>query len=344
MKPHEVYIKRCFELARLAGKKTGNNPMVGAVLVYKDKIIGEGYHRNFGGPHAEVNAIHSVPVNLKVYIPESILYISLEPCCIHGKTPACSDLIMKSGIKKVVVSTMDPNPRVSGKSLDLLQKNGIETISGVLQRKGKDLIRPFKAHLGKRPYITLKFAQSSDGYFGKRGKQIWISNKYSKMKVHQWRAENDGILIGFETARIDNPKLTTRLVKGDSPVRIVLDENLELDRSHHLWSDEHDTIFVSSMQNSDSIHRNKQFLDVKRDEKFLANLLFSLFDRGINYLLVEGGAKTIKAFVEHNLWDEARIIRTDKTLGGGIRAPFIPGQVFKTENLLSDRIEYLYPH
>ena len=342
MEHHESFMQRCFDLAKLAGKQTATNPKVGAVLVYNNRIIGEGYHQHFGGPHAEVNAISIVPTHLKHKIPEAVLYVSLEPCCIQGKTPACSDLILNSGIKKVFASVSDPNPQIADKSFQILRKNGIEVVTGILEKKGEDLIRPFMVHLNRRPYVILKFAQSSDAYFGKRGKQLWITNRFAQMKVHQWRAECDGILIGYETARVDNPKLTTRLVPGEDPLRIVIDNELSLDKSLHLWSDNNNTLFVSSSVQTVTHSDNKRILSMDPAENQCEELLKKLFQLGIATLIIEGGAKTICKFVNSGLWDEARIIRSDKPLGNGIRAPKIEGRLFRIENLLSDRIEYVY--
>lgn len=339
---HKFYMQRCFEIAKLAQNKVKGNPNVGCIIVHNGIIISEGYHEQYGGNHAERNAILNISDIHKSKLSESTLYVSLEPCQIHAKTPPCADLILSSGIKKVVISVTDPNPLIKGKSIKLLRDNGVEVTENILPEEGQSLIKPFKAALLKRPYILVKFAQSSDAYFGKRGKQVWLSGEDCKFKVHMWRSQFDGILIGYETALIDNPKLTTRLVKGENALRIVLDDKLSLPMSHHLWSDEHATLFITQNQKKKISKENKSVVYIAKDENFQENILKHLFQIGIYRLILEGGAQTIKSFITKKLWDEARIIRSHKSLVSGIRAPFITGKLYKKEKMKTDSIEYIY--
>jgi len=339
---HELFMRRCFELAKLAGNKVKSNPNVGSVLVYKNKIISEGFYEQFGGIHAERNAILNVKDEDKVKLPFATLYVSLEPCQIHGKTPPCTDIILSSGIKKVVVSATDPNPLIKGQSIELLKSKGIEVVQNILEKEGYDLIRPFTATLNQRPYVTLKFAQSSDAYFGKRGKQIWLSGENAKMKVHMWRSQTDAILIGYQTALIDNPQLTTRLIKGKNPQRIVIDDELSLPRTHHLWSDNAPTVFITQHKDQSSNNDIKQVVYISKDENFEDNILKYMFNVGICRLTIEGGAQTLKNFISKGLWDESRIIRSNKALVSGIRAPFVTGKLYKKEIIEGDTIEYVY--
>ena len=340
---HDKYMHRCFQLARKAGKAVKSNPQVGSVLVYNNKIIGEGYHEFYGGPHAEVNALRSVHPKDEKLIVDSILYVSLEPCCIVGKTPACTDLISSSGIKSVVVSVTDPNEKMNGHSISLLRAKGIEVTTGILEKEGYDLIRPFMSNLRNRPYVILKWAQSKDGYMGKRGKQIWLSNAYTKVKTHNWRAEIDGIMVGHNTVIADDPQLTTRLVPGDNPIRIVVTKAISELVSSQVYKDRNSTIFISEKPHVTRSTLKEQLL-CEMNEENLSEILEKLYSKGVHRLMIEGGSKTLKLFVTNNLWDEARVIRTEKQLVSGIRAPIVSGRIFKQENIDGDCIHYLYPN
>lgn len=342
MSIHEKYIKRCFDIAKIAQNNVKSNPNVGSVIVHNGNIIAEGYHEMYGSHHAEKNAIYNVKEEDKKLLSESILYVSLEPCCIHGKTPPCSDLIINSGIKKIVVSAHDPNPEMQGKSIAILRDKGIVVIDGILEQKGLDLIKPFRANLSKRPYVILKFAQSSDAYFGKRGRQVWISGKKAQVKVHLWRSQIDAILIGYQTALIDNPQLTTRLVDGTSPFRVVIDDQLSLPKTHSLWSDDKSTLFICQDESLVKKDVTKSVIYIAKDEQFYANILEYLYKIGKFRLMVEGGAQTIKNFIAADHWDEARIIRSRKALNSGIRAPFVKGRLVRKDSFSTDTIEYVF--
>ena len=320
---NEAYITRCLELGRLGGNQVLKNPNVGAVIVYNNQIIGEGYHEAYGEPHAEVNAFESVSSEDRHLIKDSTIYVSLEPCCIHGKTPPCTDRIIKEGIKKVVIATTDPNSKIDGKSIPLLEQEGIKVISAVKSEEGRVLIAPFSKNLIGRPYIILKWAQSSEGYITSKGTQSKLSNPFSDTLTHIWRSEVDGILVGHNTVRIDNPRLDVRHVSGANPHPVVLSNDTESLRESYIFNQEKEPYVYSND------HPNEMLSD--------------LFSKGIYRLLVEGGAKTHKYFIEHNLWDEARIIRTKVQLDKGIRSPRIQGKRYKSLKVASDTIDYLRP-
>ncbi len=338
---HEIYIRRCFDLARLGGRDTLTNPNVGSVLVHENRIIGEGYHMKYGGPHAEVNCLASVADSDRDLIKDSILYVSLEPCCIVSKTPACTSAILEHQIKHVVIAATDPNEKVNGHSIKLLENHGVKVEHSVLEKEGLRVIAPFKAHLSGRPYVILKYAQSSDGYMGKRGKQVWITNAYSKLKVHKWRSEVDGILVGHNTVAVDNPDLGTRLVPGDSPTRIVFTRDIEALVHSGIYSSDQKNIFISPEASHES-SMNTILSENYNSEEGLSRILSQLFEMGINYLMVEGGAKTHKLFIMNDLWDEARVLTSSKPLISGIRAPLINGEIARKEDLDGDQLAYVY--
>ena len=337
-------MQRAIDLARQGGVDTRTNPNVGAVIVYDGEIIGEGFHTKFGAPHAEREAIASVPNNKKELLRLSTLYVTLEPCCIHSKTPPCTDAILEAGIPKVVIGSKDPNEPMNGKSLDLLRAKGIEVEEQQdFGQACNDLIRPFKAHLEKRPYIILKWAQTLDNYIGKRDQQVWLSNDYSKTMSHEWRSQANAILVGYNTVVTDNPSLTTRLVKGPNPLRIVIDWQASLDDSYTVLSDDNPSIIINCQGLNKSIG-NKRYHHIERDEEFIPNLMAFLFELGIYYLIVEGGTKTINMFIKGQNWDEARVIKTHQQLGSGVASPKLRGRRFRVEYLESDRIDYIYPY
>ncbi len=336
MNSHEVMMKRCLELATLAGKNVGGNPNVGAVLVYKDRIIGEGYYKSYGGPHAEVNCLNDVKNEERHLIPESILYVSLEPCCIHGKTPPCSQAIMDAGIKQVVVGTTDPNPAMSGKSLILLKAAGIKVIQGVLENECEACIKPFSTWISEdRPYITLKLVKSSDNYLGIKGKQTWLSNEYTSVLTHKWRDENHGILAGSETIKVDNPALTTRNYPGDSPRRIIIDRRGRLHADYRVFNG-NNYLYIGTASHIKS-PTNSITLDTP-----IEKILTILKEEGIFRLLVEGGAATIQSFLDSGLWDEARVITVKGALGAGIKAPNIHGKLYKKMALKDNDVQWIY--
>ncbi len=346
MSDHEKYIRRCFQLARKARKSVKSNPNVGAVLVYRDTIIGEGYHQVFGGPHAEVNAFKNVLPKNRHLISDCSLYVSLEPCCIENKTPACTSRIIKEGIKRVIIGCLDPNPKVAGNGIKLLQANGIEVISSILENEAESLIQAFVCNLEQRPFVTLKWAKSKDHFISKTNQQTWLSNEISKIYVHKLRSEVDGILIGTKTALIDNPKLNTRHYPGESPLRIVIDRKAKIPKDHHLHMDGSPTVFVTEKNSGLIISDNKHKLELDfTSDYFLDRMLKALFQQyNVCRLLVEGGANTLKSFIEKNLWDHAHIINTSKVLEEGIKAPNIKGKLVQKIDLQGDTCTLLKPY
>ncbi len=341
---HQIYMGHAIQQAKLGGKMVKTNPNVGCIIVFKDRVIGEGFYQAFGEPHAEVNAINSVKEENRQLINKSTMYVSLEPCCIHRKTPACTDLILKSGIKKVVISCKDPNPDVAGKGIELLKSNGIEVITDILSDQGEQLINPFKRYLNKRPYIILKWAQTKDNYIGHREERVLISNKYSNLYTHQLRAQVDGILVGKTTALSDNPSLTTRHVIGENPVRIILDAALEIPLTQQIYNTESQTIIINEIKSEED--GNVKYIKVK-DTKDLDIIAETLFNAGIFRLLVEGGKKTLTSFIDQSQWDEAHIITASTNINnafdpkGLVKAPFIKGHLIDKLDFEKDKVEVI---
>lgn len=339
---HEKYIRRCIAIAKRASKDTQTNPMVGAVLVHQNRIIGEGYHMKYGAAHAEVNALNSVSEDDKKFIKESTLYVSLEPCCIHRKTPACTDLIIKHSIPHIVISTLDPNPEVAGKGVNILKENGCDVVLGILENEGKQLIRKFQVHLQKRPYVILKFAQSDNRFIGVENQRIKISNDFTNKLVHQWRSEINGILVGTQTAIVDNPRLTTREIEGSNPIRIVLDRDNKIPKTHHLWADDNETWFVNQLESN--LEGKKKMIQQDFEEFSWQILLTKLFEQGIYTIMIEGGAKTLNSIIKDRLWDEARVITSTINIENGIKAPVIIGRLVDKIRVKEDTIDIVYPH
>ncbi len=337
---NKIFMQRCFDLAISGSGYTAPNPLVGAVVVHGSEIIGEGYHERFGGPHAEVNAINSVVK--KNLLPHSTLFVSLEPCCHHGKTPPCTDLIIKSGIKNIVVANPDPNQLVTGKGINLLKKAGCHVISGMLEEQGAWLNRRFIAfHQKKRPYIMLKWAQSSDGFFTKnKGARHWITCKQSQRLVHRWRSEEAAIMVGTNTVEVDNPQLTNRLwMNGSQPIRIILDRKLKIKPSMRVFDTAAQTIVFAERHAKDKA--NVRFISIDFNENILKSIMRKLFDLGILSVMVEGGALLLNEFIRQNLWDEARIFTGKLLFGNDIKAPSISGQIISEEQSGSDRFRIL---
>ncbi|MEN9609503.1 MAG: bifunctional diaminohydroxyphosphoribosylaminopyrimidine [Bacteroidota bacterium] len=329
------YMQRCFDLARLGNGQTSPNPSVGAVLVYQDKIIGEGWHRQYGGAHAEVNAVASVRAEHRSWIAQSTIYVSLEPCHHFGKTPPCVDLILRERIPKVVIAQMDPHDKVAGQSIQKLRNHGVEVIENVLMEEGKMVTRPFvKNIIWKKPYIILKWAESADGFMGSPDKQVWLSNALAKRLAHRWRNEVDAILVGSNTVLIDNPSLDNRYWFGKSPVRVVLDGQGRVGAALKnpktelkILDDSIKTLIYSYVAHPLSGSNNKLPFQQTFFKTLNSNnpneLLDDLYHEKIGIVLVEGGASVLNFFIQNNLWDEARVFKTNKGLQAGIAAPKI---------------------
>lgn len=333
---HNKFMAYCIQAARQSGKATKINPMVGSVLVYEGKIIGEGIHERYGEAHAERNAIDRAMVAHPTLVSESTLYVTLEPCFHQGHTPPCVQHVLEHQIKKVVIGTVDPNPIVAGKSIALLKENNVEVKLGILEEECKFLIRKFEANLKQRPYIILKWAQSKDGYMGQVDKQIWLSNQYSKILVHKWRSEVDGIMVGTQTVVTDNPLLTTREWPGDHPIRITTDFNNRIPADAKIYSEHQKTYVLASTLGNKTNGEYLRFLQA--DHHQIDNYWEVLFKEGINSILVEGGQKLIKSIIKSNLWDEARIIISSKKIEQGIKAPSLSRRLHQKQSLSTDII------
>ena len=341
----ETYMHRCLQLAALAEGHVAPNPMVGAVLVHNDRIIGEGYHQLYGQAHAEVNCIHSVKEEDRALIPHATLYVSLEPCSHFGKTPPCTDLIIKNKIPKVVVGCTDPFPEVKGRGIAKLQAHGIEVIVGVLQEQCVELNkRFFTFQLQHRPYIILKWAQTSNDKMARADRARFnISNEYSRRLVHQWRSQEASILVGTNTAFFDDPELTNRYWNGPNPIRLIVDMDLRLPSSLKLFNKEVKTIVFNQKHHEES--DKLTYYQITNDVSLVHQVAHALFQLKIQSVLVEGGARLLQSFIDENMWDELRIITNEQlTLPEGIAAPvFGSAQKINSTHLGSDRID-IYKH
>ena len=315
---------RCVQLAKNGLGTTYPNPMVGSVIVYNGKIIGEGWHRKAGEAHAEVNAIKSV--SNEDLLKESTIYVSLEPCSHFGKTPPCSDLIIAKGIKKIVIGTVDPFAQVAGKGIKKLLDAGCEVQVGVLEKLCQDLNkRFFTYHNKQRPYILLKWAESNDGFiapdtiFREEKQPFWITNPHTKICVHKWRSEEQSILVGTNTAQADDPGLTTREWYGHSPTRVVLDRNLVIKTDSKLLDGSTPTVVITEQERIDS--RNVTYYTMKFDSELPNKICDLLYSEGLQSVIIEGGTITLQHFIDNNLWDEARVFKGSTNFKTGLAAP-----------------------
>ena len=323
MTTDEKYIRRCIQLARNGLCNAAPNPMVGAVIVHQGRIIGEGYHARCGEGHAEVNAIRSVKD--ESLLKESTIYVSLEPCSHYGKTPPCADLIIRKGIPRVVVGCTDPFPLVAGRGIRKLREAGIEVKVGVLEEECKALIKRFVTqNIGKRPYITLKWAQSADGFIDierTSGHPVVLSTPITSMYVHKQRAEHQAILVGRRTALLDNPSLTVRNWYGKNPLRLVIDKNLSLPTDLNLFDKSVPTVVFTAREGISAPNLTYVQLDFSQD--ILPQIMNELAERKIQSLLVEGGSHLLQSFLNEELWDEIFIEHSEQTLRQGIAAPAV---------------------
>lgn len=317
MEEDEKYMWRCIQLAQNGGNATSPNPMVGAVIVYKGEIIGEGFHIHCGDWHAEVNAINSVKD--ETLLKHSTLYVTLEPCSHFGKTPPCADLIIKKQIPRIVIGCIDPSLKVHGRGIKKLTDAGCQVKVGVLEHECRHLIRHFtRYNMDKRPYIILKWAESSNGYISAKNQKTMISTSHSLMLMHKRRAESDAILVGTHTAVIDNPKLTVRDWYGKNPIRVVLDRNLVLPESLNLFDGAVPTLVFTTKRGVNK--NNIEYIVVPEDDFNLSRLMDELVIHNIQSLLVEGGKELHQSFIDEDLWDEAFIEKSNLFIDDGVRA------------------------
>ncbi len=342
MEIHKIYMQRCLELAKNGLGTTYPNPLVGSVVVCDNKIIGEGWHRKAGEPHAEVNAIHAVKD--KNLLKKSTIYVNLEPCSHYGKTPPCSLLIVQMKIPNVVIGAIDQNSKVKGKGIAFLKKNGCNVTVGVLEKECNYLNRRFFTfHQKKRPYIILKWAQTKDGFIfpeitsDTEKKPIWISNNYSQQLVHKWRTEEASIMVGTNTVLQDNPKLNARTFFGRSPLRIALDKELRIPKHYDFYDGETDTVLFTDKDTKKT--GEKVFyerIDFKGD--VIRQVLDVLYKMEIQSLIIEGGAITLQKFIDADAWDEARIFIGDVKFEKGIKAPSFNGNKTRELQIGSDKL------
>ncbi len=339
----EIYMKRCIELAKNGLGNTAPNPLVGSVIVYNNKIIGEGYHRKCGKAHAEVNAINSVKD--KSLLKKSAIYVNLEPCAHIGRTPACAKLIVEKQIPNVIIGCSDSFEKVDGKGIEMLKKGACKVITGVLEKQSRDLNRRFFTfHEKKRPYIILKWAETVDGFIDViRDKNTplepnWITDKHARMLVHKWRSEEDAIMVATNTAEKDNPKLNVRDWAGKSPVRIVLDRNLRLDKNLNLFDNSHRTIIFTEREKENNY--KCEYLKVNFQDKLFAKIFQELYNKEIQSVIIEGGAIILNTLIENNYWDEARVFIGEKMYGKGISSPKLSSIPVKIESLNNSKLYY----
>ncbi|TXC76159.1 bifunctional diaminohydroxyphosphoribosylaminopyrimidine deaminase/5-amino-6-(5-phosphoribosylamino)uracil reductase RibD [Luteibaculum oceani] len=329
MPMHEFFIRRCLKIAENGLGNVAPNPMVGSVIVHENKIIGEGYHRVFGGPHAEVNAINSVKD--KSLLNNSTLYVNLEPCFHHGKTPPCADLILKHGIKQVVISNLDPNPQVAGKGVEKLRQNGVEVITGVLSKEGNWLNRRFFTfHKNKRPYLILKWAESKNGVFCSENskEQIWITQPETQITNHKWRTEEQAIAVGVNTFNTDKPSLNPRAWSGKSPRKVLFVGNSTFPNKEHLdeWQKDDCVIFAHQLI------ANKIPGAISYQDNLLSSFQNWCYANQIQSVIIEGGLQILNAFIQQNTWDEARILIGSGRLAGK-KAPLLSGTSHREQHL-----------
>lgn len=329
MNIHEKYINRCIEIAKNGLGTTRPNPMVGSVIVYNDRIIGEGYTSKYGGNHAEVNAILSVKD--KSLLKQATLYVTLEPCSHYGKTPPCSDFIIANQIPYVVIGCIDDNKKVAGKGVEKLMNAGCHVMVGVLEDSCKyHHKRFFTFHNKKRPFIILKWAETQDGFIAPAKKEktepVWITNEFSRQLVHKWRTEEQAILVGTNTVLQDNPSLTVRNWTGENPFRIVIDKDNTLEKTFSVFNEKANTLSISKNE-------------IDFSNKIASQICDLLFKNNISSVIIEGGNKTLQAFINENLWDEARVFTGNTSFRKGVKAPTFSGKLLSEKTIKDDLLK-----
>ncbi len=338
-------MKRCLELAELGKGTAQPNPMVGSVIVHNGKIIGEGYHKNCGEAHAEVNAINSVKD--ESLLKESTLYVNLEPCAHQGKTPACSLLIIEKQIPNVVIGCIDTFSKVSGKGIEMLKNADVNVTVGILENESRWLNRRFFTfHEKKRPYIILKWAETIDGYIdinrkNPEQKAEWITNEISRKLVHKWRTEEPAIMVGTNTAKLDNPELNVRAWSGNNPTRITIDKDLILPKSLNILDKTIPTIVFTKKQKQSE--NNLEYIRIDFSKEIHNQILNHLYKKEIQSIIIEGGKEFLDSFISNNLWDEARVFVGEKHFYDGVKAPKISGKIAATEYLEETKLFIIIP-
>jgi diaminohydroxyphosphoribosylaminopyrimidine deaminase/5-amino-6-(5-phosphoribosylamino)uracil reductase len=338
----EIYMQRCLQLAKQAAGYVAPNPMVGAVLVHDQRIIGEGFHHHYGKAHAEVNCVNSVRKEDEHLIDQSILYVSLEPCAHFGKTPPCADMIIRKKMPRVIVGCRDPFKEVDGKGIEKLLAAGIEVELGVLEKECIELNkRFFTFHKKHRPYIILKWAQSHNSKIGATdGRRVFITNEFTNRIVHKWRGEEASILVGTNTAMLDNPELNVRLWDGQNPVRLLVDRNLRLPTSLKIFNSDSKTIIFNTIKHEQTDHL--LYYQVTSEVSMVHQIVRALYQLKIQSVLVEGGAKLLQSFIDEQMWDEARVTENGELIiANGLHAPELTNEKLSdSEKIFSDSIQY----
>ena len=340
MKADELYMNRALELAELGRGKVSPNPMVGCVIVHEDKIIGEGYHQEYGKAHAEVNAVNSV--KNQELLAEATVYVTLEPCAHFGKTPPCAHLLVEKKVRKVIISAFDSNPLVGGKGIQILKEAGIEVETGLLEKEARIQNKRFFTQIEKkRPYVILKWAQTKDGFVAREDySSKWITNSSSRQLVHKWRAEEDAIMVGKNTAKYDDPALNVRDWVGKNPLRLVIDSKLELPNTLKLFDEAVPTICYNTLKTEEK--GTLEFVKLNQEFK-IEDILEDLHRRNIQSVIIEGGSFLLNKFLSSELWDEARVFTSSNKFGSGIAAPIPPAPVSETIDVLEDTLR-IYHH
>lgn len=338
-------MQRCIELALLGMGSVSPNPLVGAVIVCEGRIIGEGYHQRYGAAHAEVNAVNDAlrkHPDAPELLKRSTIYVSLEPCVHFGKTPPCTDLIIREGIPEVVVGCRDPFAQVNGKGIDKLREAGVRVTTGILEKECLAVNRRFFTRVQQqRPYIILKWAQTSDHYFAPLNGSKWITSDIARKLVHKWRSEEDAVLVGKRTALTDDPQLNVREWKGRNPVRVVIDRNLDLPPELRVFDGSQPTIVFNSVKTETRDHI--KYLELEDFDRYLPQLIaYQLYLMDIQSLIVEGGARTLELFIRAGLWDEARVLTGSPVWGEGIPAPALAINPAESVPVGPDRLEIFY--
>lgn len=341
MSQDERFMQRALELAELGRGAVSPNPIVGCVIVHESRIIGEGWHRKYGEAHAEVNAIQSV--DTRSLLKEATAYVTLEPCSHFGKTPPCADLLIQSGIRRVVVANLDSNPLVSGNGIRKLQQAGIEVKTGVLEEQARRFNCRFFTFIEKqRPYIILKWAETADGFIARENYDSkWISGELSRKLVHKWRAEEDAIMIGTHTAHFDNPRLNVRDWSGKNPIRIAIDKQLRLSASLHLFDQSQPTILYNELRSEKA--GQIDYVSIQPNTEIVTMISKDLYNRKVQSLLIEGGSLLLNSFIQLQLWDEIRIFRSKQTFGSGIKAPKFNGKQISHTQIDQDNLVCFSP-
>jgi len=336
----ELFMKRALELALLGRGYVSPNPLVGCVIVHNNVIVSEGWHKKFGEAHAEVNAIQALED--KSILKESTVYVNLEPCSHVGKTPPCADLLIHHHVKKVVIANLDSNPLVAGEGIKKMRASGIEVITGILEKEGRELNKRFFTYIEKqRPYIILKWAETSDGFIARENYDSkWISTEYSRQLVHKWRTEEDAVLVGTRTSFHDNPQLNVRDWTGRNPVRIILDRFLRLSDKLNVFDRSQQTLCYNVLKHEE--HANLSLIRVE-EENFISHVVVDLVKQKIQSVIIEGGTTTLQLFLDAGLWDEARLFITDKSFSKGIQAPRIHGNLISQEAVFNDTLRIYHP-